>query len=1133
MSERPNDAPPSELERKERESELDALKLREQILEEEVQALEEEAHSNIAGKIARYFIDSKLTLLIALASLLLGVMALNITPREENPQIVVPAANVMVMKPGATAAEVENLVVKPLEAILKEMPGVEHTYGMAMNDMGVVTVQFFVGQNKEDSLVKLYDRIMHNMDRIPPGVMQPLIKPVDVDDVPIVAIALSAPEATDNLYTDNDLRRVADDVLEELRKVPGTSVSFVTGGQTRRITVELDPERMQSMGVSLFQIDEMLDAADVEIPSGSLVQGNNVASVRVGGWLNNAKEVGNLVVTISDQGRPVYLHDIANITDGPGERALSTRMAFGPAHSGFATLGGQEYPSVSLAVAKLPGTNAVTVAQAVIDRVEAIKGSIIPEDIHTVVTRDDGAKADDAVNTLVEHLAIAIGSVIIVLIIFLGLRESMIVTATVPLILFLTLAVGMMAGQTINRITLFALILSLGLLVDAAIVVIENIHRHYALGREDRALGAIRGTNEIGNPTNVATLAVVLAFLPMFWVTGMMGPYMAPIPFNVSVAMVASLLIAYVVTPWAAKRYMPYSQHGQGHEEEGAGIRAAYRKFVGPLIASTAKRRLFMGGVVALLIAVLAMPAWDGVLFKMLPKDNKNTFNITIDMPEGTPLEQTDRIAREVGAVVAQNRFVTDYETFVGIPGVIDFNGLLRGAGFKKGSNIAEVRVNLVNKHDRATSSIDIVMAMRGPIQAIMDRNPGANIKLVEDPPGPPVRATLLAELYGPDYDELRLMAGDVRGLFLQTDDVVDVDDSLGAQQTEYRIVVDKEKAALSGIVTGQVAKTLATYLGGWDYGTVHIEGEKNPVPIRFQLPQTRRITPDEIENITIQNRTGMQIPLSEIAKIVPVTAQRPIFHKDGHPVVYVMGELAQTSQVYAVLGMYGQVAKQQVNPPSGLDIALDMFGLGNLQTLGQLGGHEVKQLFTADPNDGQYSLRWDGEMRLTLDVFRDLGTAFGVAVVLIYLLLVGYYRSFVIPLVVMGAIPLTMVGVFPGHMITDQYFTATSMIGVIALAGIVVRNSLLLIDFIIDYRNKGYTLEEAVLEAGAVRFRPILLTALAIILGTAVMITDPVFGGLAVALIFGTFASPILTLVVIPLLYYAIEKRRELQAAA
>lgn len=1084
------------------------------------------ANLNIAGKVARIFLESKITAMIMLAVSLAGIMALFVTAREYNPQIVVPAANIIVAKPGASASEIQNLVVKPLEAIMNSQSGVKHTFGYAAADYGVVTVQFDVGQDQERSLVKLYNQLMQNLDRLPAGTMQPLVKPINVDDVPILTLTLSS-----DTMNDLQLRDISAHVLEQLRNVPGVSFTQLTGGAQRAVNVWIDPSRLSAAGLSLDQVDKMLQGANVSLPIGTLVDNNRDQPLRLSGFVGDAREVGQIIIG-APNGKPVYLKDVAEIQDGAAETDEVSRFAFGPAAAQHAYRG--EAPAVTIAIAKKAGTNAVVVANAVLKKLESLKRNAIPEGVTVSVTRDDGAKADDAVNTLMEHLGIAIGSVVIILVFFLGWREAAIVTLTVPLILFVVLTVGLIAGQTINRITLFALILSLGLLVDAAIVVVENIHRHmHHGGGKNFKEALITATNEIGNPTNIATIAVILAFVPMAFVTGMMGPFMQPIPFNVPVAMIASLFIAYMVVPWAANRWLAGKAAKSltdrpALEDKAADpkdpLHRAYVAVITPLIRHSGKRNLLFIVVAGLLIAAMIQPAWQfirpsgingplsamGVELKMLPNDNTNTFLLQVDTPTGSTLAETDRVARAVGDVLSKTRFVTDYQTFLGMTAPVDFAALVRGDMLKRGDNIAQLRVNLTSKHERSTSSHQIVQNLDTALNPVRQAFPRAKIKLYETPPGPPVQSQILAELYGPDYNKLRSAAADVDRDFAKVYGIINADDTVTSTVDSFHIKVDKEKAALSGVAVGQVAKLLHDYVSGFNIGTVHVDDSREPVNLTVRLPRSQRQTPEQILSIRITNMMGQQIPLSAIATVERTTQDKPIYDRDQHPVVMVGGELLKSSPVYAVLA---------------LDKMLDgkMLSNGIAFKTGNLGFGE------AQPDDVVgYHLLWGGEMRLTLDVFRDLGSAFIVALVFIYLMLVGYYKSFVMPLIVMGAIPLTLVGVFPGHWITQQAFTATSMIGVIALAGVVVRNSLLLIDFIIDYRKQGYGLEQAVIEAGAVRFRPIMLTALAIILGSAIMITDPVFGGLAVSLIFGTFASTVLTLVVIPLMYYLWERRLE-----
>ncbi len=1082
---------------------------------------------NIAGRLAGAFLESKITPLMIVFLFMIGALALIMTPREYNPQIVVPAANIIVAKPGASAEEVHNLIVKPLEAIMNAQSGVDHTFGVAANDVGIVTVQFEVGQDQEDSLVKLYNQLMQNMDRIPPGAMQPVVRPINVDDVPILTLTLSS-----QVHDEVVLRELAARLLEQLRNVEGVSFTQLVGGRPRAVNVWVDPERLAAARLSLDQLDRMLRGANVAAPLGELIADNRARPLRLTGFLGSAREVGEIVVGVHE-GRPVYLKDVAHIEDAGLEVEEASWIGFKGQ--------GELRPAVTLAIAKKAGTNGVTVARAVLTKLEALKRHALPAGVEVTVTRDDGERANAAVNLLVEHLGIAIATVILLMWWFLGWREAAIVTMTIPLILFIVLAVGYVLGQTINRITLFALILALGLLVDDSIVVIENIHRHLHHGKEklkDFGRTLVLATNEIGNPTNVATLAVMLAFIPMAFVTGMMGPFMRPIPINVPVAMLASLFIAYSVVPWAARRALKGSARraleetptleDKDHEARDP-LRRAYLAVIQPLIASAAKRNVFFLVVLVLLAGAMIMPAWQfvrpsgmngplsplGVELKMLPHDNTNTLLLQIDMPAGTALAATDRVAREVGAVLARHPEVTNYQAFLGIPAPIDFAALVRGDLIKRGSLFAQIRVNLTDKHHRSVSSHDIAYALNEQLDAVRKAFPQAKIKIYETPPGPPVPSQVLAELYGPDYDRLRAAAAEISTAFRSIYGLINVDDTVGADVVGYEVKVDAEKALLAGITPGQVAELLRQYVSGHSIGTLHIEAAREPIEIRVRLPRDKRTSPEALLSLRVTNAQGAQVPLSEIARVEQVIEAKPIYGRDLHPMVMVGGEMITSSPVYAVLALDQMLDGKRLEK-TGLTF-----------TTGNLGFVE------AQPEDvAGYTLLWGGEMRLTLDVFRDLGSAFIVALVLIYLLLTGYYKSFMLPFVVMGAIPLTLIGVFPGHWLMGQAFTATSMIGVIALAGIVVRNSLLLIDFILDYRRQGYSLEEAVMEAGAVRFRPILLTALAIILASAIMITDPVFGGLAISLIFGTFASTALTLVVIPLIYYLWQRRLQPRTA-
>ncbi|WP_019557703.1 efflux RND transporter permease subunit [Thiomicrorhabdus arctica] len=1079
-----------------------------------------EPKMNMAGKIATAFIHSKITMMIVIAITLAGMMAFLITPREYNPQIVVPAANIIVHKGGATPEEVENMVVKPLETILSALPGVDHTFGYAGNDFGVVTVQFEVGENQVDSLVKVYNQLMQNMDKMPPDTQPPIVKPINVDDVPIMTLAVTSKE-----LSGYDLRDVSLKLVENLRNIPGVSFTDVVGGQKRAVNVWLDAQKISLTGMSLDDISEMLLGSNVSTPVGSMINNNQNQLIRVNGFLGSAKDVGDIIISL-DKDRPIYLKDIAKIVDGPQETDVYTRIGFGPS----ATLSSRgEQAAVTITIAKQPGTNAVDVANLVVDKLEALKKSVLPSNVDVVVTRNDGEKANAAVNLLMEHLGIAVASVVVIMVLFLGWREAGIVTLTVPLILFVVLFVGMLVDQTINRITLFALILSLGLLVDAAIVVIENIHRHIHNGFDPDKFDEviIKATNEIGNPTNVATIAVILAFIPMLFVTGMMGPFMAPIPFNVPVAMIASLLVAYMLVPYMAYRFLgkkaikemqERESQDAHHVEKEDWMQRLYVTSITPLIDSRTKRNLFLGVVLIALIGSMLQPALQfmrgddmngplhsaGVEVKMLPYDNTSTFLVQVDMPEGTALEATDRVVRLVGERLSLTQNVTDYSVYLGMHAPIDFAGLVRGDLIKQGANFAQIRVNLVDKHHRNVSSHDIVMNLDSELAELRKVFPTANIKLYETPPGPPVTTQIMAELYGPDYDKLREAALEVGKSFNQIYGLINVDDSVTSDTETFEVNIDREQANLLGVAPAQVAKMLRDYINGYELGYMHLNNVREPVNIIVRLPRSARTVAEQLLSLRVQSRSGESVPLSSVADIEKVMHAKPILARDQHKMVMIGGELLKSSPVYAVLSLDKMLDGVKL-PETGVT-----FHTANLGFV------------AATPDDVMdYTILWGGEMRLTLDVFRDMGSAFIVALIFIYLILVGYYKSFMIPTIVMGAIPLTMIGVFPGHWLTDQAFTATSMIGVIALAGIVVRNSLLLIDFILEYEKEGRSLKESVIEAGKVRFRPILLTALAIMFGSMIMVTDPVFGGLAVALIFGTLSSTVLTLLVIPSLYY------------
>jgi len=1069
---------------------------------------------NLPGRLARYFIESRLTVLLSIAILVFGVIGLLFTPREENPQIIVPAAEVSISLPGALPGEVEHTLLAPLEAELLAIDGVKHVYGTALEGLARIDVEFEVGEDKEDAFVRLYDHVLRNRHRLPPGAGEPRIQAIDVDDVPVFTLTL----ASDH-YNDFELRRMAERVLERLRSVEGVGLGYVVGGRTRELRIEVSPERLQAYGISLNQVADAVAAADVSQPLGLRVYTGENRALRVAGLIEDATQLADVVVH-EDDGRLLRVRDIGTVVDGPPDEIdQMTRFAFGYADPRFGTGKTPEMAAVTVAVAKRTGVNAVKLTEALRERVEIMRHSFLPPDVHAVVTRDDGVKADKTVTRLVEHLFIAIGAVTLVLLWFLGWRAAAIVAVAIPLVFAVVMGADLLAGPTLNRITLYALILALGMLVDDAIVVTENIHRHYVplapdAGQSDKAEAAVLATHEIGNPTTLATFTVVTVFLSLTLVTGMLGQYFYPITFNVPVAMIASLIIAYSVTPWLARRFMRTGRHcGRSGQST---LQRIYYALISPLLAHRWLRYGFYGLIALLLVLSLLQPAWQfirpqgvagavsslGVPLAFLPKDDKNTFLIHIHLPETTPLEVTDRAARELGELLRRQPYVRDYQTHVGIPAVIDFNGQLKGSGRNRGPQFAEIRVNLVDKFERGPTSIDYALALRPQVEAIAAHYPGGIVQLVEDPPGPPVRATVLAEVHGPDNERLAVLAHRVADAFKQTYDMAEVWASVPFDVTEYQIRVNREKAALSGVDPAQVTQAVARLLRGETLAQAHPAGARDPVPVRLHTPRENRIDPTLLERAFVHNGAGQTIPLSEVTELVMSVQPKPINHKDSERVEYVGGELAASAPAYAVLDLDRRLDK--------LDLGED----GSLATK-NLAFNPVRP----DALKG-YELLWEGELRLTLDAFRDMGLALGLALLVIFLLLVAYYRSFSLPLLAMSAVPLALIGVFPGHWLLGTTFSAASMVGVIALAGVVVRNSLLLIDFAQEYQRQGHAIEDAVREAGAVRLRPILLTTLAIALGTAIMVPDPVMGGLAIALIFGSMSSALFVVFIVPLLY-------------
>ncbi len=1055
----------------------------------------------ISGKIAKAFIKSKLTPLLVMAALLLGLFAVAVTPREEEPQIVVPMVDVMVTYPGATAEEVAQQVTGPMERLLWEIDGVEYVYSMARPGFNLTIVRFYVGEDMEDSLVKLYNKLMANYDRIPEGITQPIIKAKSIDDVPVLSLSLWSEQ-----YSGYELRRVAEEMRASLKQDENVSEITVIGGQKRQVRVTLDPAKLNAYGASPLTIMGALKQANIVIPSGSFQSMNDEYLVETGGFLESADDVGAVVIGVHN-GRPVYLRDIARLTDGPEEPSSYVFMGHGPASHdlGEHSAAGQ-YEAVTLALAKKKGANASVITERAIEKVEALKGHVVPSGVEVSVTRNYGDTAKEKSDELLKHMLIATVSVIILIAFFLGWRESIVVAVAVPVTLALTLLITYLYGYTLNRVTLFALIFSIGILVDDAIVVVENIHRHFKMNKPE-PLTAVFATDEVGNPTILATFTVIAALLPMAFVSGLMGPYMRPIPIGASAAMLFSLLVAFIVSPWLSYKVLKNvkSEGGEKHNE-GGRMMVLYEKLLRPLIKNKAKRWGAFAIVAGLLVVAMTLVPLKGVTVKMLPFDNKSELQVVIDMPEGVTLEETAAVAREIGEYLKTVPEVMHYQSYIGTASPFNFNGLVRHYYLRQGSNIGDIQVNFVPKHDRSAQSHDIAKRLRPRIQEIGSKY-NANIKIAEVPPGPPVLSTLVAEVYGPENDRQVEIASQIKDIFKETPGVVDVDWYVEDDQPKWIFEVDKEKAAQNGISTEAIAQSLRIALNGMSAGLVHMPREKDPVEIWLRMPPEERSDISSLEEINIPSRNGRLVPLSELVHVKMSTAEKTIYHKNLKRVTYVVGDVAGTeeSPVYAIMKMRDAIEKLELPE-----------------------GYEFKQYSAEQPwLEDKYAMKWDGEWHITYEVFRDLGIAFAAVLVIIYVLVVAWFRSFTIPLVIMSPIPLTLVGILPGHWIFGAFFTATSMIGFIALSGIIVRNSILLVDFIqMEWRDTG-NLADAIVKAGAVRFRPIVLTAAAVVVGSFVMLFDPIFQGLAIAMMFGAVAATVLTLVAVPLLYFELFKNK------
>jgi multidrug efflux pump subunit AcrB len=1050
----------------------------------------------IAGTIAKYFIDSKLTPLLILVSLLLGIGATVILPREEEPQISVPMADVLVNMPGASAKEVEQRVTYPMEKLIKELPGVEYVYSTSRPGSALVIVRFYVGQKAEDAIVRLYNKLYANFDKIPPGASQPLIKSRSVDDVPILALTLWSERANGS-----ELRQIAAQLDEQIKQVKDVSETTIIGGQKRQIQIELDPIRLNAFGLSPLQIAQAIEGQNVELKSGSFNQKNQAFLVRTQSFLRSPEDLKTLVVAVS-RNRPVYLGDVANIRDGSEEPSSYVFYGRGtPEHKANAKA---ETDAVTVAIAKRQGANAIEVAHKVLDKMDQIKDRYLPRDVHLSVTRNYGETAAERSNELLVHMLIAVASVTALMWFALGKRESAVVAVAIPVTLSLTLASFVFYGFTLNRVTFFALIFSIGILVDDAIVVVENIVRHLHLTEnKNRSMHQVvlEAVDEVGNPTILATLAVIAAILPMAFVGGLMGPYMRPIPLGASAAMIFSALVAFMIVPWAAVRILKgnSADHSTAHGQEDF-LSRLYRRFMTPLIEHARWRNLFLAGTLLLLVAAVGLAGLKLVTLKMLPFDNKSELQVLVDMPEGTTLEQTARVTKAMGQYLTTVPEVTDYQSYIGTASPYNFNGLVRHYFLRSGPQVADIQVNFLPKDERDRQSHAIAKAIRPEIQKIADRY-GATIQVAEIPPGPPVLQTLVTEVYGPEYPGQIDLARQIRQLYRQSPGVVDVDWYMEDPQTEYRFVIDRQKAMLNGISPAQISEALQAALSGRITGLLHDENAREDIALNLRFTQATRTRLEDLQALKLAGSNGNLVPLSALVHIEKTTADHSIYHKNLQPVVYVIGDVAGKvdSPLYSILDLGPKISN-----------------------LSKQTGYPITSYFTDQPlSTENYAIKWDGEWQVTYEVFRDLGIAFAVVLVLIYALIVGWFQSFITPLVIMAAIPFSLVGIMPAHALLGAFFTATSMIGFIAGAGIVVRNSIILVDFIELRLKEGMPLKEAVIDAGAVRFRPMLLTAAAVIAGSAIILTDPIFQGLAISLMAGEVASLLLSRSAVPILYY------------
>ncbi len=1061
----------------------------------------------ISGLTARAFLNSEITPLLALLGFLLGVFAVMVTPREEEPQINVTFANVFIPFPGASAKEVEQLVSMPAEQILSEIEGLKHVYSVSKPGLAVLTVEFKVGEDRTQAIVRLYNAVYSKQDWLPPGlgVAQPLIKPKGIDDVPIVGLTLWTDDPARGGY---ELKQVAHAIEAELKRVPGTRDIYTLGGPEDVVHVLFDAASLASYNLVIDDLRHALQLSNATQASGFMLRDNQEIAVQTGLFLSTVEDVKDLIVGV-DNGRPIYLRDVAEVRRGPDQPENYSWFGTGPAAAAKGIQLKGEFPAVTIAVAKQPGTNAVEIADQIIERVEQLKGIFIPDGVYVTVTRNYGLTADAKSKQLIGKLLFATSFVVLLVLFALGWREAFIVGMAVVITLAITLFASWAWGFTLNRVSLFALIFSIGILVDDAIVVVENIHRHMQLGGKSLTESIPLAVDEVGGPTILATFTVIAALLPMAFVTGLMGPYMSPIPINASIGMLISLAVAFIVTPWMANRVLRNSMQHANAEAKSGFFQRRFSAFIRPFLQGSAGRRrryLLLLSIVVLLLASVGLVVSKHVVLKMLPFDNKSEFQVVVDMPEGTTVEQTARVMAALGQRIAQTPEVTDYQVYAGGASPINFNGLVRQYYLRRGANVGDIQINLLDKHERERQSHEIARSLRAPLQAIGQRF-NANVKIVEVPPGPPVMSPLVAEVYGLNDQGQRLVAQEVRAVFEQTSDVVDVDDSIEAEAPKLIIRVDQQKAALNGVSQQQIVTTLSAALNGEDASYLHVGNVKYPLPLRLEYPVASKARVDDLLALRVRNRDGRLVALADIVQFIDSRREHAIYHKDLLPVAFVTADMSGPldSPLYGMFEMMAEIEGKVFSH----------------------GGQLEQYLISPPANPYRYSMKWDGEWQITYETFRDMGIAYSVGLLLIYLLVVGQFRSYIVPLIIMAPIPLTIIGVMPGHALLGAKFTATSMIGMIALAGIIVRNSILLVDFINQQVDEGVAFAEAVIRAGVVRAKPITLTGLAAMLGAFFILDDPIFSGLAISLIFGILVSTVLTLVVIPVMYYAFMRRR------